>query len=716
MKNEESRMRNRGRLCLLFVLHFSFFVLHSGSPAYAGELEVAKEALRDGLWEVARTHAARLGTDEARLVILESYAREAKWTDLLKTLEGWGDDVGEAHAYYRALALAESGRSADAGKALDAVQFGDPVYAPLAARLRARLAMEGGDVATAVKIVRETGFDTAGDDARMAAAEILDAGGDRKTAERIWRGVVGSTNANEQAFVAAAANLGDAAALARAVRDFGDPALRRLAGLRLGMIQIKDARTFKEGERAIRMLAKDAPDAPFAREAFLALADAHLAAGGFQAAADAYREAFDTWPDAAKIPAVQEGRGWALRKLGRVEEAVEAFARAEESATDDESRAKAALEQGDALSECGRGEEAMAKYREVLDRYRGTPSAERLKALMHLRELEAQGRELYRGYRFADAQAAFRRLGEEDPSRKPRADYFQMLCLYGQGLDREARDQALQIVESGEDPAICAETVFWLAKFAYNHRRWRESCALFADYATNRVVRSAKASKAAQALLWASRAAFAANEFDTAIAFGTKLAEDCPDAPERGGGYLVQGEALIELARFDDAILVLERAILSEKLNPSERLRAQILKADALFAMGADNPARYRAALDAYRSIRQGESLEPGVRLTVAYKIARTLEKLKLMDEAVDSYYTDVVIAYRNWRKAGVKFGDEARTAFARAAFRLADEYESRGRDSQAVAILRLVVASDVPAAAEAARRIERIQKKGKFL
>ena len=63
-----------------------------------------------------------------------------------------------------------------------------------------------------------------------------------------------------------------------------------------------------------------------------------------------------------------------------------------------------------------------------------------------------------------------------------------------------------------------------------------------------------------------------------------------------------------------------------------------------------------------------------------------------------------------------IRFDDEARAAFSRAAFRLADEYESRGQESRAMHILELVVASDVPASQEAEKRIDRIQTKGKFL
>ena len=104
---------------------------------------------------------------------------------------------------------------------------------------------------------------------------------------------------------------------------------------------------------------------------------------------------------------------------------------------------------------------------------------------------------------------------------------------------------------------------------------------------------------APSALTWSARAAFAENDFALAIQTVTKLAERYPESPEKARGYMVQGESLIELARFDEAVLVLERAVVAEGAPTEERTRAQMLRADALFAMGADNPARYREALDA---------------------------------------------------------------------------------------------------------------------
>ena len=82
----------------------------------------------------------------------------------------------------------------------------------------------------------------------------------------------------------------------------------------------------------------------------------------------------------------------------------------------------------------------------------------------------------------------------------------------------------------------------------------------------------------------------------------------------------------------------------------------------------------------------------------------------------MDQYYTQVVLAYREGRLAGERFSDEVRAVFSKSAFRLADEYESRGQDRQAVGVLELVAESDVPAADEPVRRIGKMRNKGRFL
>lgn len=645
----------------------------AASEAATNDLAIAREALRDGLWDVARAHAEADGSEEAKLVILESLAGEGKWKEVSGLLDGMKSMRGAGFDYYRAVVK--------------------------------------GDHAAAMEILRKGGSPAGCAEADLFEAEALAKGGRRADAEKIWRALVAQTNVSNRVFALASANLMDADLLRRAYENSDSVALRRLTGIRLGVALLKDAKTEKEGEELVRKVVRDSPDVAGAREAFLSLADTHVAAGRWQAAFDAYHEILETWPDVSKMSAVQEGRGWVLRKLGRLDEALDAYKRMGELASDAETKARALVAAGDVLRELRRGEESMARYREVLTEYPTTAVAGELKKVVALRELEERGRGLYRSLRFADAAEVFAEVAKADPQRKPTMDFFSVLCLYGQGRDDEASALARKIVDAGEDPYVRRDAQLWLAKFHYNRRDWNEAVRLF--------VASADVSDdagAAEALLWAARAAAAESDHARALQLTTRIVESYPTSKAKPRALLVQGEALLEQARFDEAVLVFERAAASEDAAPEDRVRAQLQKADALYAMGADNPARYEVALETYRAVGFGGRLSASEQIVVAFKIARVLEKLKRMGEAVDIYYSQVVLAYRTGVLAGERFSEEARADFSRAALRLADEYESHGRDRQARSVLRLLAESDVPAAGEALKRMKRISDKGRIL
>jgi tetratricopeptide (TPR) repeat protein len=506
-------------------------------------------------------------------------------------------------------------------------------------------------------------------------------------------------------------NLGDVALLRTAYGKELELPLRRMVGLRLGVELVKTADGAEEGAKLIRAIVADSPDTKGACEAFVALAEHEASAGRWEESEKIYHDAVETWPEAVRLASLQEGRGEVLMKLGKNEDALKAFAEAESLATDDAARAMAVLRQGDVLSELGRGAESMAKYRTVLDRYAQTEVAKRLKKVVEIREMETRGRNLYKDYRFEDAKSAFAKVAAAEPALRPRMDYFEVLCLFGLGRDDEAERKADELAKTCPDAAIRADVALWLAKFTYNRCEWKRSGALFRAFATA----SPSHAFAPEALLWATRAAFAGNDFKLAIQTATGLVETYPSSPAVSSAFIVQGRALIELARFDEAVLVLERVVKNEEAPKDVRLKAQILKADALFAMGADNPVRYQAALETYREVSIRGEASPDDRIAVAFKIGRTLEKLRRREEADDQYYRRVVLAYRDGRLNGERFGDEARASFSRAAFRLADERERRGDDKAALNVLRLVEKSDVPAAEEAAKRIERISTKGRF-
>lgn len=651
--------------------------LASGSAFAAdtvSDLDVARSALRDGLWEIARRHAAKSPGEDARLIILESYAGEQKWDEVRRSLLKWENAKGEAFDYYRAILK--------------------------------------GDHATAMEILKRGGSESGLVEARLYEANELAKAGDAKSAAVIWGDIVSRTNVGERILAVASMNLGETEHLRRVYSVLTSMTLKRAVGLRLGRALLKDAATAEEGIRLVRSTVNDSPDADGALDAMLDVLDWMMNAEKWTQAEQLIREIVETWPMAAKRSSVQENRGWVLHQLGRHEDAVDAFLQAEQLATTDEDRARAMLKQGDELFELRKKDEAMKKYRQVLTAFPKLPLARRAADVVRIRELETKGREHYKAYRFDAAMNAFQGVAAADPARKPMMDYFRVLCLYGQGRDAEAGDLATKLAVESSAAVVRANATSWLAKLKYNRREWKESRRLFTEYAAMAV----DDGEVVNAMLWAARAAFAENDFPAAVQLSTRLLMRYPDAERKASVLLLQGEALMELARFDEAILVLERVVTSDAISEDERRRAQMLRADALYAMGADNPRRYDAALGAYTAIASAGPNGEGGQIVLSFKIARTLEKLKRVDEARDQYYAKVVVPYVACAERGVGFDDDARSAFSRAAFWLADDFESNGHDSQAIRVLRLVVATSVPAAEEAARRIERLSAKGMFL
>lgn len=644
------------------------------SAAAMDELSIARHALRDGLWNVARTHAAEVASDDARLVILESWAGEGKWDEVRRCLEGWKDVKGDAFDYYRAIVA--------------------------------------GKHAEAAEILKRSGGADGYVEARMYEADVLVKRGESAAARDIWREIARSTNVSDRVLATASANLMDVALLRKAYDSVGSAKLRRMVGLRLGMMLLKDKGSAEDGERMIRAIVKDSPDVEGAMESFLSIADAKISGQDWKNALNAYKEAIEVWPTASKISSVQAGLGWAYENLGKREDALEAFRRAEEIALDDESRAVAIMKEGDVLSAMNRPDESMERYRVVQEKYAATSVAKRLQSVIKVRELETKGREFYLAFKFKEAMSAFAEVAKLDPSRSAMMELMQVQCLYGQGRDDEAAVRVRALVESSSSVTIRSRAAIWLAKFLYNRQEWKDSCKYF----QLGVKLGAEGETAAESMMWAARAAFAGNDFENAILIATDMAERFRDSKFRLQTLLVQGEALSELGRFDEALLIYERVVIADGVTPEERTKAQMCKADALYTMGADDSSRYRAALEAYRAIRFGDVLSPSSRIVISFKIARALEKLKQMDEAIDQYYTQVVLAYRELRENKVRLSEEAKMAFSRAAFRLSDEYESRGKDVQAMSVLDLVIKSDVPAAAEAAKRKNRILNKGRIL
>lgn len=815
----------------------------SGETA-TNALVVARRALADELWSVANTNAVRAAADEgqratARLVQLEALARAGRATNIVALARSWADEKSEGVRYWHAWALVEE-HELEKARTLLAQPFADPVYAPLALRLAARLEMSAGDRAAAEAFFKQAAaaFGTngsarvenavewasslaqfgdiagarnvlaaekavdspgaAGDMARLLAADLAERTADTNTAQVLRRRLVdGGEGTDERAYVIAACNLAEdlweagetnksIAVASNAVARATQPDLVRQAGFRLGFALLRRPESRAAGAAKISELLRRFPGTEESRVAHLHFADTLLAMGEAEAAEREFTALLQAYPEHALDVHVMAGRGWALLELGRRTEAVGLFSRAAQAATNAVDRAVCIFKQGDALMADGRFAEAADAYARVQPeggtnlfaraRFQRADALARAKrsdeagaifvelmdtssdadlafaaglrkaalesAACHFENaisiytkllkadsaltdsqrvdvLYRRGKAFYGAYRFAEAEADFAAVAKLQPARAAEMDYLSALCLYGAGRDEDAAAAVRKLLASGEVAgSLRAEVEFWLAKYEFGHRNYATALAGFVSCATNA---SLSAGRRIESLGRAARCCAAQSDYAGVVEFATRattnsvavraISGKTPETAAVAEVFVLQGEALMEMARFNEAVLVLSRAQHLET-TPELVRRAAVLKADCLFAMGADDDRRYLQALDAYRAVLRDESLPPSQRLAVAFKVGRALEKLRRFEEAADQYYSQVVMAYYDGVNANTWFDGDACAFFTRAVFILADYYEARGEVRPAIRVLEYL--TGVPAAREARKRIQRLEAKKK--
>ena len=823
----------------------------------SNDLVVARRALGDGNWYTAEHRAASAASlpalrTEARLVQLETLARSGRASEISARLESWGNPAGDPFRYWHAYALVTAGQHAAARKLLEA-KFADRQLAALAARLAARLEGASGNWDAAEKhfaaaaemlasnavprvenacewaaarrargnaqgarevLKNEGALDAAGvsgDTARLLAADLAEESGDAAGARALRIALVEAGEKTDSgAYVRAALALADGDWLAggtnsalamasNAVSRAGKGDLASIAGFNLGFKELALPATRAEGAARIGALVRAHPDAPGAGDALLRLGDFRLAAGEGEEALKAYDQFLQAYPAHPGTLHALEGRGLAFKALGRATEAVGAFARAAQIATNVEDVARCQVRQGDALVASSRFAEAAGVYgevkgtglvefaqfqradalsranlsREASDQFRtvmdggGEYAVEaglRLAAEMassgrtetaidvysrllgeksgsddlldegagarakarplpaltpeqRAKALERRGRANYRAYRFEDAERDFKAVAEVDPARAGEMRFFCSLCRYGAGRDDEAYASARALLEETPDSPLRADLLLWLGKFDFAQRNYGAAFAAFEACSTNQHV---SVGRRLDALVRAARCMAAQSDYPKVIEIVSRVVahpaavaaagQQTPETPIVAEALLLQAEALVDQARFDEAVLVLERAA-RLPVSDDMRRRAAALRADCLFARGADNSAYYQKAVDAYRTVLQDADVPPSMRLVVSFKLARALEKMHNYSEASDQYYTNVVMAYVDGVRAGILFDGNARSLFARAAFVLADSYEASGNRRQAERMLRYVVDAKVPSADAARERLARLRK-----
>ncbi len=725
-------------------------------PAIAvavGELDVARQALNDGMWETALSSADLAATNaaertSARLVSLEALARLGRDAEIERRLSSWPDETDERFRFWRARAHVCAGEFGSALETLDA-PFADKELLLPVRFLKACSLAAMNRKAEALSLISPWNLDgmhgIASEDAGLLMGELLFDAGRNAEACRLLSPLADHAERRE---------------------------VRLRAGYLLGFAEMADVSSRTAGVARVRGLLRSAPGEKASVQAARAFADSLLAFGDAAGADDEYRRYLEIAPAAATDPDILHRRGRALFLLGRHSEAVGFFARAEQLSTNLPMKATAAFCQAeafladrhyqeaaesfarsvgyggdgverarfaeaDALERAGDSGTAESIYGELerhggewgakallrlaaidvrrgrigvaVDRYDGLIASNRLAGADATEAYLGRGRACYKGYRFAEAAESFRAVAKLAPRMSDEMRFLEALCLYGAGMDVDAKAVATSLMSSTKDMDFRTDLMLWCAKYEYNHGKYEAARTYFETYANLRP----DSPDAASALLWAARSSAAMMDYSKAVDFATMAANSASTNRELFVEVLlVQGEALMELGRYAEAAQLFGRAATQTPDGPSA-IKAAALKADALYAMGAGDTKCYEEAIAAYRALPEGSGLAPDRRIEVAFKIGRALEKLRRTKMAMDQYYRNVVLAYSEGTEKGILFGEAARAFFVRAAFSLADYSDSAGNHKAAISVLERVVAADVPASREAKRRIAAIRKKG---
>jgi len=566
----------------------------------------------------------------------------------------------------------------------------------------------------------------------------------------------------------------DAIAAARAADELATRSeSRQLATFQLADLLLANAATLDEGVARMKSFVRAFPEGQTASVAQFRLAEALRRQARYESAAAEYRVFLETFSDdRAREAAAIEGLGAALFHMARYGEAANLLLKACDRATNDLVRASCLFQAGDALHAAGQFRQAADCYRRVYTGYPYATQAPRalfqaadsldragdgdgaqaaftlaaqrcgqtdlaVQALLRLASLQAsraqmdqaietysqvlaattnaalrgealmgRGRTHYRAYHFDLAALDFKAASEALPAQRDEAEFLRTMCLYGQGRDEDARAAAVAFIGAYTNSTQLSEMVLWLAKFDYNRNHLDEAGRRLLQYADT----WPHGAWADATVLWAGRVAFRRADYTNTVSLMSRLQRDYPQSPRFAESRFVQGDALYMLARYDESVLVFDE-IIGRYADSDWVTPAWARKGDSLFALGSDKPTRYDEAKTAYLEVLGRRDATPEMILQAEFKIGRCYQKKKQVDDAIDRYYSHVVLPYLDDRQKGKIYSEAASTWFVQAAFQAAELLEQKKEIDQAESILNRVIQANVPGRDEALHRIQRLRK-----
>jgi TolA-binding protein len=527
-----------------------------------------------------------------------------------------------------------------------------------------------------------------------------------------------------------------------------------------------------EAAPLIKSYVTDNPDEVTAAELQLKLGDALLATNRNDEAVVVYRQYLEVFADAGDYARARQGSGWALLGAGRYAEAATAFEKAydlfkesqqkmdslfkvadsrfldEQYKTaisvykrflkefpESELRSKAMFQIGACLEALGKSEESERAFEAVVSQHGGSAEAadsllrigairesrddwtgaealfERMMKLypdgaMFARAIYGRGMARYRQW-LPNALNDFERIVREFPDSEDvdNAFFMRAMSLYRLGRDESALAVCEEFMKRYADSDLAPQVLFWIGRFAYNIGDYKRAEEEFSSF----VNEFPKHKLADSAVYRAGMTALKRKEYVHAIELFGQLVKRYPESEHLAEARFYQADAMCELGKFSAAILVFDEVI----NNFPESMLVPLAwgrKGDCLFTLGAEDAERYKEAVHSYRVVTQSPQARKDHILQAEYKIARSLDKQGMQDEALAYYYSKVMVPFLLDRESGKAVSESEKVWFTRAALAVSDIVSKKEDWRQLIRILSRIVEADVAISSDAKKRIKVIE------
>ncbi len=443
-------------------------------------------------------------------------------------------------------------------------------------------------------------------------------------------------------------------------------------------------------------------DSGFRSQALFKAGDAYLANGQYERAAEIYARVIEAHPDSALVPQAMFQRGQSLARAGKTEESQALFLDLHQRHPNSPVAEKALFRTAELMESQNRPDEAIEAFSRVIATYaEGALTADALLARGLLR---------YRQFATREALADFETLIRDFPQTEAgeRAFYMRGLCHYRLLRDQDMLDILNAFLKRYPESVWAPQAMFRLAQYFHNQENYAEAEAKFLALAET----FKDHALADQALLRAGHAAAKRKEYLQAIARFVGVAKTYPESRWLAEARFGHAEALRQLGRYSEAILFYDEL---RTRHPASDLvpTAWMRRGDAQFMLGVEDARRYREALQSYRAVAGDPGAyrtQPALVYEAEYKIGRCLEKLNQPDDALEQYYTKVMVRFLHEMEKGVRHDDATRRWFERASMNAVDILESRKDWRRVVAVLERSLDAGVSSGEDVRKRINKIR------